>query len=168
MNPLTDKQLRAAFVNASRREAANATLPDLSAVDWDRLDYLGWRDAKAPLSAYVVLEVDGAPVGLLLRAGTPGARGRRASLCAWCEDVTSPDDVMLYVTRRAGAAGRQGNTIGTLICADFTCSANVRRRPTLAEAGSDDDAARAAVVERRVAGLRARSARFAAEVLSTR
>ena len=168
MNPLNEKKIRASFVNASRREAAPAPLPDLDAVDWERQDYLGWVDAKSPLSAYAVFEVDGEPTVLLLRSSTPGARGRRAALCAWCEDVTAPDDVTLYVARRAGAAGRHGNTLGTLVCTGFTCSANVRRRPTFEEAGGDDEAVRAAIVERRVAGLRERSARFVAEVLSTR
>jgi hypothetical protein len=167
MNPLTEKQLRASFVNATRREAAQATLPDLGALDWDRLDYLGWRDRKAPLSAYAVVEVDGTPTGILLRSSDAGAERLRAkSLCAWCTDIVATDDVTLYVARRAGAAGRQGNTIGTLICTDFMCSQNVRRRPTSTEAGTDVDRAR--FVERRIAELRERSAQFAAEVLRTR
>ena len=43
MNPLTEKLIRASFVNCSRREASQLTLPaDLSDLRWDRLDYLGW------------------------------------------------------------------------------------------------------------------------------
>ncbi|WP_309135781.1 FBP domain-containing protein [Cellulomonas sp.] len=167
MHALTEKQIRNAFVNASRREANQATLPDLDALDWDRLDYLGWRDRKAPLSAYVVLEVEEEPVGVLLRA-SEGTRARRRAVCAWCEDVVVTDDVTLYVARRGGASGRRGNTIGTLLCTDFLCSANVRRPPTRTEAGSDVDAVREAIVARRVAGLRERSTRFVREVLSTR
>ena len=52
MNPLTEKQIRASFVNASKREAAQATLPDLDTLAWDRLDDLGWRGRQAPLRAY--------------------------------------------------------------------------------------------------------------------
>jgi hypothetical protein len=167
MTPLTEKQIRASFVNASKREAAQATLPDLDAVDWDRIDYLGWRDRKAPLAAYVVLEIDDEPVGVLLRAADRSGRVRRKSLCAWCEDVVATDDVSLYVARRGGAAGRQGNTIGTLICTDFLCSANVRRTPTSAEAGNDPTV-RALIVERRTSGLRERSRRFVEEVRRTR
>ncbi|MFS0704620.1 FBP domain-containing protein [Cellulomonas sp. 179-A 9B4 NHS] len=167
MHPLTEKQIRDSFVNASRREATQATLPDLDALDWDRLDYLGWRDRKAPLAAYVVLEVDGEPTGVLLRSGDR-TRHRRRAVCAWCEDVVVTDDVTLYVARRGGASGRRGNTIGTLICTDFLCSANVRRPPTRTEAGSDVEAVRAEMVARRIAGLRERSARFVGEVLSTR
>ncbi len=164
MHPLTEKQIRDSFVNATKREVAQATLPDLDALDWDRLDYLGWRDRKAPLAAYAVVEVNGSPTGILLRAGDPGAgRTRRQALCAWCTDLVATDDVMLYVARRAGASGRQGNSVGTLICTDFICSQNVRRRPTSVEAGTDVD--RRLVVERRVAELRERSSAFVAEVL---
>lgn len=161
MNPLTEKQIRASFVNASRRESSQLTLPsDLADLRWDRLDYLGWVDRKAPLRAYAVVPVDDTLVGLALRA-PEGAASRRRAVCAWCEDVIATDDVSLYVVRRAGAAGRNGDTIGTLICTTFECSKNVRRKPTVVEAGQDP----AGLVERRIEGLRERSAKFAREVL---
>ena len=161
MNPLTEKQIRASFVNASKREATQATLPDLDSLDWDRLDYLGWRDRRAPLAAYAVVPVDGEPVGILLRSSDAKTGGpRKRAVCAWCEDVIATNDVSLFVAKRAGAAGRNGNTVGTLICADFACSQNARRRPTIVEAGADA----AAVVARRIAGLQDRSARFVAAV----
>lgn len=168
MTPLTEPQIRDSLVNATRSERQRMLLPDLDTVAWDRHEYLGWRDRKQPLAAYVVTWFDGAeaPTGILLRANEQSGPRRRA-LCAWCEDVVETADVQLYVARRAGAAGRKGNTIGTLICSDFRCSRNVRRRPTLAESGSDDDAVRAAIVERRVAGLIERTRRFVDEVRST-
>lgn len=73
-----------------------------------------------------------------------------------------------FVARRGGAAGKAGNTIGTLICTDFRCSQNVRRPPTRSEVGDDAEAMRELVVERRIAELRERSARFVEEVRSTR
>ncbi|NTW39396.1 MAG: FBP domain-containing protein [Cellulomonadaceae bacterium] len=161
MNPLTEPEIRASFVNCSRREAAQVTLPlELGDLRWDRLDYLGWVDRRAPLRAYVVLPVDDALVGLTLR--TPeGAVTKRRAVCAWCEDVYATNSVSMHVARRAGAAGRKGDTIGTLICTDFACSRNVRRLPTIVEAGLDPDG----VVRRRIEGLRDRSVRFAREVL---
>ena len=160
MNPLNEKLIRASFVNCSRREAADVTLPDLADQRWARLDYLGWIDRKAPLRAYVVLEVDEPLVGIALRS-PEGAATRWRAVCAWCEDVYATEDVSMYVARRAGAAGRKGDTIGTLICTHFTCSANVRRKPTIIEAGQDP----AGVIARRTAGLRERSLKFAREVL---
>ena len=86
MHPLTEKQIRSSFVNASKREAADATLPDLDAVDWDRIDYLGWTDRRAPLAAYVVVRSTTspsvcccAPVTRAVGAGRPSASGARTS-----------------------------------------------------------------------------------------
>lgn len=168
MISLTEQQIRASFVNASRREAAQAALPDLAALAWNELDYLGWRDRKAPLSAYVVLELDGEPTGVLLRASSrPDHLLRRKALCAWCQDLSSVN-ATLYVARRAGASGRAGNTLGTLLCEDFSCSHNVRRPPTSTEAGTGVEEVRELIVQERISGLRERAARFVEEVLSTR
>ncbi|WP_426593747.1 FBP domain-containing protein [Cellulomonas sp. McL0617] len=161
MLPLTEAQIRASFVNCSRGEASKVTLPaDLDETRWDRLDYYGWIDSKAPLRAYVVLTVGDAPVGIALRAPEDTA-GRRRAVCAWCEDVYATDEVSLYVARRAGASGRNGDTVGTLIHTTFGCSRNVRRIPRIVEAGDDPDG----LVLRRIEGLRERSVRFADEVL---
>jgi len=108
MNPLTEKQIRTSFVNCSRREAAQLTLPlDLGDLRWDHLDYLGWIDRKAPLRAYVVLTVEDTLVGVTLRTPEVVAARRRA-MCAWCEDVNATNDASMYVARRAGASGRNG------------------------------------------------------------
>jgi hypothetical protein len=140
VHPLTDQQLRASFVNASQRERKELTLPDLDALRWDDLDYLGWRDRKNPNLGYVVAQVDGEPVGALLRRAEGGVRSRPQ--CSWCEDVHLPNEVVFFIAKRAGAAGRNGNTLGTLVCAGFECSANVRKRPPLAYVGFDVEAAR--------------------------
>lgn len=161
MNPLTEREIRRCFVNATRGQAQRATLPPLAELDWDRLDYLGWRDAKAPLAGYVVVELDGVPTGILLRAPGTGGRHRQA-VCSWCEDIVEVEGVLLFVAPRAGAAGRRGDSIGTLLCGDFRCSANVRRRPTRTEASTDEDRAR--LVAHRIAGLQRRAAQFVAEV----
>jgi hypothetical protein len=167
VHPLTEKQIRASFVNATRREVTQATVPDLAELAWGRLDYLGWQDRKAPLSAYVVLELDGAPAGVLLRAGVAPAGGRRRkALCTWCRDLASVS-ATLFVARRAGASGRAGNTIGTLVCEDFSCSRNARRPPTSSEGGSGIEAIADQVVTERIAGLRERSTRFVRDVLAT-
>ena len=169
MRPLSESEIRASFVNASRREANQATLPDLDGVDWDRLEYLGWRDRKAPLMSYAVVPVEDELVGILLRPTERRADSpRRRTVCTWCEDIVNTDDVMLYVARRGGAAGKKGDTIGTLVCTDFQCSANVRRRPTSAEAGGDVEQSRELFIAMRIEGLKERSARFVQEVRRTR
>lgn len=140
MLPLNEQQLRSSFVNASQRERKELTLPDLANTRWDDLDYLGWRDRRNPNQGYVIAEVDGALVGVLLRKADGGVRSRPQ--CSWCEDVHLPNEVVFFIAKRAGAAGRNGNTLGTLVCAGFECSANVRKRPPLAYVGFDVEAAR--------------------------
>jgi len=164
MLPLTDTSLRASFVNTSRKELSDLTLPaGFDRLDWDGIDYLGWRDPKLARRAYVVApgdgDPDGDPVGVLLRQAE--ATPRRRAQCSWCEDVTLPNPVVFYSARRAGPAGRSGSTVGTLICQDFECSANVRRLPPLAYPGFDREAARL----ERIATLRLRAAAFADAVL---
>ncbi len=165
MIPLTEARIRATFVNATKRERAQASIPGLTQLRWDRLEFLGWRDAKLPLVGYVVAEIDGEPVGIRLTTEKRTRRGK--AMCAWCEDLVAVDDVSLYAARRAGAAGRKGNTIGTLICTTFDCPQNVRRPPTFDEAGNDPTM-REYITQYRIAGLRERSERFIREVLRTR
>lgn len=140
MLPLDENLIRSSFVNASQRERKELTLPDLAQVRWSDIDFLGWRDRKLPTVGYVVADLDGAPVGVLLRLADGRARTRPQ--CSWCEDVHLPNDVVFFIAKRAGAAGRNGNTLGTLVCAEFQCSANVRKRPPTAYVGFDVEAAR--------------------------
>jgi hypothetical protein len=52
MQSITPQQIRSSFINASRSEAAKLTLPkDFETLDWDTLDFLGWRDDKRCPSA---------------------------------------------------------------------------------------------------------------------
>ncbi|MFD5213297.1 FBP domain-containing protein [Microbacterium sp. NPDC058345] len=141
MRPIDERAIRASFRNASRKEVSSLTLPaDVAERDFARLDYLGWFDPKMPRRAYIVAEIDDEPVGVLLQR-TEQRIVRRAQ-CAWCEDVTLRNDVQFFAARKAGAAGRSGGTIGTLICENFGCSANVRRLPPLAYDGYDRELAR--------------------------
>ncbi len=164
MQALTEQQIRASLANTSRRESKQVTLPDLAQVDWTTLDYLGWHDAKRPEDAFVVLEVEKRPVGVMLRAAKRSGP-RRKSICNWCQDFLVNTDVSMYVARRAGPLGRRGDTVGTLICTDFDCSRNVRRTPSIEEVGSGDPQEKALLIERRITGLRERSSRFVANLL---
>jgi hypothetical protein len=167
MKALTEADLRASFVNASRREAGEAGAPDLESVRWSEIDYLGWRNPKLPLLAYVAMtlpEDPETPVGVILRSVPKGER-RRRMLCAWCQDIVSKNDVVMYIAKRAGASGRRGNTLGTAICTDFGCSANARRLPSLAEMSKDaSQDEKDFWIGLRVEDLRRRSAHFVREV----
>jgi hypothetical protein len=161
MLSLDQKTIRASFVNASKKEVSDLTLPaDFADLDWERLDYLGWRDPKIGKRAYIVVPLDDGPVGIILKQtdATPRTRAQ----CSWCQDVQLPNDVVMFVAKRAGAAGRNGNTVGTLLCNEFQCSANVRKSLPMAYLGFDVDAAR----QERIASLRQRSVNFATGIAS--
>jgi hypothetical protein len=69
MRPLTEQQVRRSFVNCSQGEAKGLALPeDFDILDWSQLELLGWRDPKAPLRGYLVVETDERPVGIAVRA----------------------------------------------------------------------------------------------------
>jgi hypothetical protein len=160
MISLDEKTIRASFVNASRKEISDLTLPaEFAELDWDRLDYLGWIDPKMAKRAYIVVPLPDGPVGIVLRQADAAPRSR--AQCSWCQDVHLPNDVVLYSARRVGAAGRNGNTVGTLICSKFECSGNVRKLPPSAYIGFDREAAR----EQRIAVLRQRVTDFATGIV---
>jgi hypothetical protein len=153
--------LRAAFVNASRKEIGDMTIPDLDALDFAQLDYLGWRDRRIARRAYAVVPVDGDLVGILLKQAEATPRTR--AQCSWCQDVHLPNDVVFFAAKRAGAAGRKGDTLGTLVCSEFECSVNVRKLPPMAYLGFDREAARRDRMER----LAEHAAGFARAVLGS-
>lgn len=156
MQPLTEQDIRTSFINASRKEVSDLALPlDFDDIDWDRLDYFGWRDRRSPRRAYFVVPLECEPVSVLLQQAQTAPRSR--AQCSWCQDVNLTNEVIFYGAKRAGQAGKNGNTVGTLICSNFGCSANVRMRPPLAYIGFDVEAAR----EKRILGLRERVQAFA-------
>ena len=124
MHPLTENQIRASFINTSQRERNAVAMPELANINWDEVDFLGWRDRKIDNVGYVVVWLGEEPVGVMLRTGNGRTRARPQ--CSWCEDVHLPNDVVFFSAKRAGQAGRNGNTVGTLVCAGFECSANAQ------------------------------------------
>ena len=152
---------RQSFINASRKEVSDLTLPaGFADLDFDRLDYLGWVDPKLPRRSYVVAWVDDVATGVILQRAEQRVIAR--AQCSWCEDVTLRNDVQLYAARKAGPAGRKGDTIGTLVCTEFGCSKNVRVLPPLAYDGYDRELGR----ELRILKLQEHVSAFIAAVRS--
>lgn len=133
VEPLDEATIRASFVNCSKGEARRLSMPGrLDEVGWADLDFLGWRDPKAPANAYLVLPRYGEVVGLAMRAAAPHKSQLKRSLCALCQTTHAAADVSLFAARRIGQAGKLGNTVGTYICADLACSLYIRgkRKPS--------------------------------------
>ncbi|MGN6332343.1 MAG: FBP domain-containing protein [Motilibacteraceae bacterium] len=125
MQALTEREIRASFVNCSRGEATRLHLPALDDMPWPDLDFLGWVDPKAPLDAAVVVPVEDRLVGVKLRRNH-GMGGGGTRMCSWCCTVHPASGVALMVAQRAGKAGRDGNSTGVDVCADLRCSGYVR------------------------------------------
>ena len=127
MTPLTEAELRASLVNCTRGEANRMSPPsDLGELDWPALDFLGWRDRKLPGRGYLVRQTPSGVTGLMLRAADGRMSARRSAMCALCRAVDKADRITLFTTRRRGAAGRNGDTVGTYVCVGLDCSAQLR------------------------------------------
>ncbi|MER6300259.1 FBP domain-containing protein [Kitasatospora sp. NPDC001539] len=127
MEPLSDPEIRASFVNCSKGEARRLNLPrGLAELPWEDLDFLGWRDPGAPDRAYLVAPYGGEVVGVTLRSPVIRRSLTKTNVCSLCITAHAGSGVALLAARRAGAAGREGNTVGTYICADLACSLYVR------------------------------------------
>ncbi|MEU9284275.1 FBP domain-containing protein [Streptomyces sp. NPDC048275] len=128
MRPLTEQEIRTAFVNCTKGEAKRLSVPrDLAERPWDDLDFLGWRDPQAPDRAYLTTELDGHPVALALRCPSATSWQTRRSMCSMCM-TTHTGGVSLMVAAKAGKAGQQGNSVGAYICSDLACPLYVRGR----------------------------------------
>jgi FBP C-terminal treble-clef zinc-finger len=126
VKPLTENEIRAAFVNCSKGEARRLSLPrDLAEQPWDDLDFLGWRDWQAPERAYLAVELDDRLAALVLRCPGPGALQMRTNMCSICQ-TSHTGGVTLMVAPRTGKAGQQGNTVGDYFCSDLACSLYLR------------------------------------------
>ncbi|OKI49018.1 FBP domain-containing protein [Micromonospora sp. CB01531] len=137
MQPLDEKDIRRSFVNCSKGEASRIRMPAGFAegtLPWADLDFLGWTDPGAPLRALLVLPGEDGPTGVVLRRPEAYKSSTlRSSMCRICLTDHTASGVALFVAPLAGAAGRNGNTIGEYLCADLACSLYLRgkRQPKM-------------------------------------
>ncbi|GAA3494916.1 FBP domain-containing protein [Streptomyces prasinosporus] len=129
MRPLTEQDIRASFINCSKGEAKRLAVPrDLGEVPWDDLDFLGWRDPGAPDRSHLVAERGDRLVGVAMRF-QPARRGfLHRSMCSLCLTTHPRGGVSLMTARKAGPAGREGNSVGAYMCTDLACSLYLRGR----------------------------------------
>lgn len=129
MRQLSEQDIRTSFVNCSKGEAKRVHLPrDLDERPWDDLDFLGWRDPGAPDRSYLVTERAGRPVGVTLRFPSSQRGFLHRSMCSLCLTTHPGGGVSLMTARKAGPAGREGNSVGLYMCTDLACSLYLRGR----------------------------------------
>ncbi|MGO4955785.1 FBP domain-containing protein [Luteococcus sp. Sow4_B9] len=126
MHPITHDQIRAGFVNCTKGEAKRMALPSLDSVDWENLDYFGWRDPGSPAVGGLALWRGDETVSIALRA-TARTASMKQGMCSLCHTFHPSADVAMMGARRAGSRGREGNSVGAAMCADLACSLYARK-----------------------------------------
>ncbi|MFD5268207.1 FBP domain-containing protein [Streptomyces sp. NPDC058335] len=127
MRTLNEQEIRDSLVNCSKGEAKRLAVPrDLESRPWGDLDFLGWRDPGAPDRSCLVTERGGRPVGVTLRFPASRRGFLHRSMCSLCLTTHPGGGVSLMTARKAGAAGREGNSVGLYMCTDLACSLYVR------------------------------------------
>ncbi|MEU6371394.1 FBP domain-containing protein [Streptomyces sp. NPDC046931] len=127
MRSLTEQDIRNAFINCSKGEAKRLAVPrDLGERPWDDLDFLGWRDPGAPDRSCLVTERAGRLVGVALRFPSSQRGFLHRSMCSLCLTTHPGNGVSLMTARKAGAAGREGNSVGVYMCTDLACPLYIR------------------------------------------
>ncbi|MEV0972073.1 FBP domain-containing protein [Microtetraspora glauca] len=133
MRPISEREIRASFVNCTKGEAKRLVIPrDLDARPWDDLDFLGWQDPSFPGRAYLVAEHGDRLVGVALRRATPHAGHARRSMCSLCLTTHTGDGVALLTARRTSG---DGNSVGAYICTDLACSLYLRGKKDVGPGG---------------------------------
>jgi hypothetical protein len=157
----TEDDIRTGFVNATDDEAQRIPLPGLHEVIWRDREFLGWRDARAAHRGYLAYWRGDEAVAIALReCEVPLARGV-GGMCSLCHTPQPGYQVSLFTAARAGEAGRDGNTVGTYLCADLACSIIIR----IVSPPSDLQPDPSLVVARRADGLQKRVESFIDSVL---
>lgn len=163
MKPLTEDDIRASIVNAAPHDILRMPLPGLHETLWESREYLGWRDPQSRHRGYIVYWRDDRPVGMVVRAADSRMSRSIAAMCSLCRTQQPANQVSLFTVPKAGEAGLNGNTVGTYICSDLSCSTIIRILPP----PSDMQPSPADVVASRAAGLLARLNSFTNEVLKS-
>lgn len=161
MKQLTESEIRASFVNATKGEIDRMPMPGLHEVMWESREFLGWRDPGAPLRGYLVHWLGDRPVGVILRASEVGLRPGISAMCALCRTPQPSGQVTMFSAPKAGESGRNGNSVGTYICDDLACSIIIRILPAPHPMQPSPEE----LVESRTKGLSERVEAFTASVM---
>jgi len=162
MQPVTKELIRSCLINMTDDEIQSMSVPGLHEALWAEREFLGWRDVNHKTRGYLVFWVGNELRGLMVRAAETPMPAGRSALCALCHTHQPAPQVSLFVAPKAGAAGIRGNTVGTYLCADLSCSTIIRITPAPSEAHPDPEDA----LEHKATGLLKRLEAFSTRVLS--
>lgn len=161
MRPVTEAEIRNSLINMADDEIEAMSIPGLHETIWGEREFLGWRDVQHSRRGYLVFWAGDQLRGIMVRAAeTPMPPGRSA-LCALCHTQQPAPQVSLFVAPKAGEQGLRGNTVGTYLCADLSCSTIIRMAPV----ASSEQVAPGNPLPRRAEGIVARLEGFSNRVL---
>ena len=106
-----------------RQGARDFQLPNLKAVDWGVLDYLGWIH-PAGHTGYVVTSVGDTLQALVLRRMLNHGARPRTHMCSWCHHVYRSRGTAMFSAPVNGSDGRR--SIGNYVCMNLDCSLRIR------------------------------------------
>lgn len=115
MVTLTAQDILRAF---PKRDRPKIVLPDLGAVRWDALDYLGWKHPSGH-KWYLVHCWRNEHRGVILESGNTGPRSSM-QMCSLCMTVHNGQGVNLFTVKA------KNRTIGEYICSDLSCGLYIR------------------------------------------
>ncbi|MBF6160586.1 FBP domain-containing protein [Nocardia cyriacigeorgica] len=158
MRAMTRAEVRSAIVNLDPTQKKVHLPVWFDEVQWHRIDYLGWRDLRAPMRVYLVADVDDRATGILLRQHpNQGDLGSRAMMCDLCRFSRRFNEVSLFTAQRPSRDKRQRlSTVGLHLCTDLDCSANVQSKPIVGPFAPPVEE----TIGRRREGLRERTTTF--------
>ncbi|MER6118733.1 FBP domain-containing protein [Streptomyces sp. A0642] len=164
MKAVTEQDIRTSFVNCSKGEAKRLPLPrEFEELPWDDLDFLGWRDLSAPGRSYLVTEHEGRLTGISLRFPSHQRGFLHRSMCSLCLTTHPGSGVSLQTARKAGVAGREGNSVGLYMCTDLACSLYVRGKKAVASGARFEESLS---LEEKIARTRGNLSAFLAKLSS--
>lgn len=131
MKPVTEDDITNSLVNMSPDQRRVMSFPGLHETLWNEREFLGWRDAHHPRRGYLVFWVGEAPRGIMVTSAHTAMPAGKAAMCALCHTQQPAPQVSLFTAPKAGDEGARGNTVGTYLCADLSCSAIIRMLPAL-------------------------------------
>ena len=119
MDPISQNEISHAF------DEDQVILPDVSAVEWDNLDYLGWVHPSGHL-AYLVLvsHESGKLTGSVLQRSQRISKRPSYEMCSWCHHVHRNNGTAMFTLSVKGTEGRY--LIGKVLCKDLDCSLRIR------------------------------------------
>lgn len=158
MRPMTRDEVRTAIANLDPMQKKVHLPTWFDDVQWSRIEYLGWRDLRTPMRAYVVADVDDQALGVVLRQNPNQAvLGSRSVMCELCRFTRRFNEVSLFTAQRPSLDKRQRLSVrGLHVCTDLDCNVMVGIKPLV---GPLDPPAEE-TIERRRQQLRERTTAF--------